>query len=117
MTKFKELGQEQGVRITRPWNPEMYQHNDRVASEMHKAIKDALDSAYKVEDDRTVATIAKAIQGYGFGIGYELEDVYEDACKGLDRMPNHWLNEYCWDDLLKAGIVEPIAISFVGYKK
>ena len=117
MTKFKELGQEQGVLITRPWNPEMYQHNDCVASEMHKAIKAALNSAFANEDDETVQTIAKAIRGYGYGIGYELEDIYEDAVKGLDQMPNHWLKEFCWDDLLNAGIVTPIAISFVGYKK
>jgi hypothetical protein len=117
MTKVKELGIEQGVQITRPWNPEMYQHNDRVASEMHRAIKSALDAAFESEDDQTVATIAKAIRGYGFGIGYELEDIYEDAVKGLDLMPNHWLNEFCWDELLEAGIVEPIGISFVGYKK
>ena len=59
MTKFKELGTNQGVRITRPWNDEMYAHNDKVAYHQHVAIKAALTRASKNEVDLRV--IAKAI--------------------------------------------------------
>ena len=117
MTKFKELGFDQGVRITRPWNPEMYQHNDRVASEMHSAILDAINKAWSSKDEPALRTIAKAINAYSLGHGYELSDIYDDAIKGLDQMANHWLHEWCWPDLIKAGLVEEISIAFVGYKK
>ena len=116
MSKVKELGFSQGVRITRPWNPEMYQHNDRVASEQHKAIKQVLDLALANEHETTLRVIAKAINAYSLGMGYELSEIYEDAEKGLDQMANHWLHESCWPDLLQAGLVQPISISFVGYK-
>jgi hypothetical protein len=114
MTKFKELGQEQGVRITRPWNDEMYAHNDKVAYHQHVAIKAALARAGKNEVQLRI--IAKAINAYSYGDGYSIEDIYQEAMRGLEQMPNHWLHESCWPDLLRAGIVEPISRSLVGYK-
>jgi hypothetical protein len=117
MVKFKELGIDQGVQITRPWNPEMFHHNNQVRQQMCSAIQAALHQAWATRDEETIRCISKAINAYGYGEGFDIEAIKEDAVKGLEQIANYWLNESCWMELIRARIVGPIAISFVGYKK
>ena len=116
MTKFKELGTNQGVRITHPWNDEMYAHNDKVAYHQHLAIKAALLRASEMEDEQMLEQITSAITAYSIHVQDDFQEIYQDALRSLEQMPNHWLHESCWPDLLQANLVDPITISLVGYK-
>lgn len=113
---MKVLGTQYGIQITRPWNKEMYEHNDKVSSTMKEAIFEALTKAYKLDNEDDVRIISKAICAYGHGHGYDLDGIYADACRELDMTQNHWLDSSCWPDLVKAGIVQDIPTKFVGYK-
>lgn len=116
MSKPKVLGMEYGIEITRPWNTKMYEHNERVAVNMKTAIAEALNGAFNEKDEPRLRTIAKAICSYGHGAGYEMSGIYEDARRQLEMAQNHWLHEWCWPDLVKAGLVQDIPVKFVGYK-
>jgi hypothetical protein len=113
---MKVLGTQYGIQITRPWNKEMYEHNDKVSSTMKEAITQALNKAYKEKDETNLRVISKAICSYGHGDSYGLDSIYADARTELDRIQNYWLNDHCWPDLVKAGIVQDIPTKFVGYK-
>ena len=117
MSKPKVLGMEYGIKITKPWSPAMYEHNDKVSANMKEAIFEALSKAYKLDNEDDVRTISKAICAYGHGEGYDLDGIYADACRELDMTQNHWLDSSCWPDLVKAGLVEDLEVKFVGYKK
>jgi hypothetical protein len=104
----------QGILITTPWSNEMYAHNDKVSTLMKSQIEKAIRLAEYNEDATTLAIISKALNGYSSDL--DVADLTEDALRGLHQVANHWLHEYCWDDLLKANLVTPISMSFVGYK-
>lgn len=117
MAKEKVLGTKHGITITRPWNKEMYDHNDEVAKQMKGEIFKALQLARKGDDWEQMHTIAKAIVAYGYSDSYSIEEIHEDALRQLDMTQNYWLHDHCWPDLLKEGLVKPIEIEFVGYDK
>lgn len=116
MSKEKLIEIVDGIRITKPWNPQMYEHNDKVASEMKENIFTALMVAYNCEDEILLKVIGKHVCSYGFGHGYSLDEMHEEICRELDNVQNYWLNEV-YPDMVKDGIVEPTTINFVGYKK
>lgn len=114
MKAFKIIGSQHGITITRPWSQEMYTHNDKVAETVKEHIFEALSKAYKADDEGTVRDIAFAVTGHKFGSGYEIDDIYAEACKDLDRVQNYWLNqEYPW--LVKMGYCPALEVGFVGY--
>jgi len=124
---------DQGIQIVKPWSQEMYEHNDKVADLMKAQIQAAIDKCeaqynkFAEQDDldadfgtyfEDIETIAIALNAYGYGHGCdEFDYMHKDACKGLDQVQNHWLDSDTWPDLLKAGLVTPLEISFIGYKK
>lgn len=117
MANPKILGTKYGITITKPWSKEMYDHNDAVAEQMKEAIFKALNSAYNRDDEEELRYISKAICSHGHGLGYGLDEIHADACLELERVPNYWLNEWCWPDLLKRQLVDELSIGFVGYDK
>lgn len=117
MSKTKVLGMEYGIEITRPWSTEMYDHNDKVSDNMKQAIRAALNNAYEECDDEDVRAIARAVCAYGHGYGYDIQGMYDDACKELEMVPNHWLNEFCWPELVDGEYVKDLDVKFVGFKK
>jgi len=114
---MKVLGTKHGIEITKPWNPAMYEHNDKVADKMKAAIKEALDKAFKESHNEDLEFIAKSVGGYGYGPMYESEAIYADACNNLDMVQNYWLNDWCWDELVEAELVQDFDEKFVGYDK
>ena len=114
MAKEKLLGTEYGINITRPWNADMYKHNDLVSEQMKTNIKSVLDKAYKEEDHEKFIDIAKAICYYSFGDPFATEDNYETALKDLDGMPNYQLNEE-YPYLVNQGLVPKVDQQLVGY--
>jgi hypothetical protein len=115
--KFKVLGIEQGITITRPFNNEMYAHNDRVREIQNEAVKAALDKILEDGDEDLMFKAGKACSGYGYGMGYEIEHIYKDALQNAETQSNNWMREDIWPDFLKLGLVQPIEMDYVGYKK
>lgn len=116
MSKEKLIQIVDGIRITKPWNPQMYEHNDKVASEMKENIFNAVNVAYKCEDEILLRTLGRHVCAYGFGQGFGLDEMHADICRELDNIQNHWLNEI-YPDMVKQALVKPTKINFVGYKK
>lgn len=115
--KFKVLGVEQGVTITRPFNNEMYAHNDKVREIQNKAILGAMIKVKESGDENLMLKAGKACSGYGYGQGYDIEDIFKDATRNIENESNNWIREYVWPDMLELGLVQPIDIDYVGYKK
>lgn len=116
MSKEKLIEIVDGIRITKPWNKDMYKHNDKVASEMKEHIFIALNESYISHDEDRLRTIGKHICAYGFGQGYDLDEMHHEICRELDNVQNYWLNDI-YPDMIKDGLVKPTTINFVGYKK
>lgn len=114
---MKELGFDQGVRLTRPWNPEMYEHNARVSESKKEQVRKALTAVYQSGDTDALHEVCKAICSYGFGSGYSRKDMYTETKNELDRMADWYMYEWCWPTLIRKGYVREIDMEFVGYKK
>lgn len=111
---MKVLGTKYGIEITRPWNKEMYDHNDKVADLMKAELRLALKKSFKQENEELLREVASVIDPCGYGIGFELEDIYNDALKNLDMVQNYWLNEeYPYG--VKKGIIPSVELEFIGY--
>ena len=115
--KFKVLGVEQGITITRPFNNEMYAHNEKVREMQNKAVIGALIKLKDSEDDELIQKATKACSGYGYGSGYDNIDMIEDAIKNVETCANNWMKDDIWPDFLKFGLVQPLDTDYVGYKK
>jgi basic membrane lipoprotein Med (substrate-binding protein (PBP1-ABC) superfamily) len=116
MSKVKVLGNQYGIEITRPWNDKMYEHNDKVASEMKENIFQAINKAYNDDDETALKEIGKSVSGYGFGFGFGMDEMHAQISKELDRVQNFWLNDV-YPHLVKKGYVKELEIGFVGYGK
>tara|TARA_B110000037_G_scaffold48792_1_gene59913 strand:- start:1328 stop:1738 length:411 start_codon:yes stop_codon:yes gene_type:complete len=92
-----------GIEITKPWSKEMYKYNENVQSHMIKDIEIAINMLTDVE---TANVLAKIINPYGYGEGYELEDMKEDMLKNAQYAELYWLSEI-WNDLIEAGFTKP----------
>lgn len=111
---MKVLGTKYGIEITRPWNKEMYDHNDKVADLMKAELRLALSKALRTENEQLLRDVASVIDPCGYGMGFEVEDIYNDALKNLDMVQNYWLNEeYPYG--VKKGIIPSVELEFIGY--
>jgi len=113
---MKVLDVKYGIEITRPWNPAMYDHNDKVAELMKVELLMKLEFAHVTEDEGLLRDVAKIIYPVGYGDGFEFEDIYVDARKNLERVENWWLNEE-YPYAVKKGIVPALEQEMVGYSK
>ena len=103
-----------GIQITKPWNNEMYDHNDMVAELMKAELLIKLDLAKKTEDEELLRNVAKITHPSGYGSGFEFEDIYNDAIRELEMVQNYWLNEEYPYGVSK-GIVPEVEVEFIGY--
>lgn len=111
---MKVIGEKYGIEITRPWNAEMYDHNDKVATMMKAELKVALKKAMKEENEELLREVASVICPSGYGIGFEMEDIYNESLRELEMVQNYWLNEeYPYG--VKKGIVPSVELEFIGY--
>jgi len=92
-----------GIEITKPWSKEMYDYNDNIRSYMIKETKFAINA---LQDEVTANKLAKIINPYGYGEGYDLEDMKVDMLKNAEHFENYWLAEI-WDELIEANFVVP----------
>jgi len=111
----KEPKVEYGIRIVKPWSPEMYNHNELVADLVRNEIESMLiaelyvlqemiesedeDTENEVLDsdwDRVPDSLRRlqlAVTGYGYGIGYTVAEVMEQVYEQLDMAPLYRLAE------------------------
>jgi hypothetical protein len=107
----KEAKVEFGITITKPWNKEMYAHNEAVADVVRLEVKALLDAevnnfladfelgddalALAWEDDATpeLKNIQTAITCYGFGVGYSVDRVLDIVEQELEDAPLYRLND------------------------
>lgn len=108
---------DQGILITKPWSPEMYEHNEWVFGKRRAAVRVALFMALQSGDEDAVRIIAKAVCAVQHGMGYDIPKIVDDTLNTLDHMAKHWMYENVWPDLLQAGLVEPTTYEFVGFRK
>jgi hypothetical protein len=92
-----------GIEITKPWNQAMYDYNDKVRAHMIKEIQFCINT---LQDVATANKLARIINPYGYGVGYELEDMKADMLKKAASFENYWLAEI-WDELIEADFVMP----------
>ena len=74
-----------------------------VRSHMIKETKFAINA---LQDEVTANKLAKIINPYGYGEGYDLEDMKVDMLKNAEHFENYWLAEI-WDELIEADFVMP----------
>ena len=115
--KFRVLGVEQGITITRPFNREMHDHNDNVREMQNKAIIGALLKLKDSEDEELIEKATKSCSGYGYGDGYDHIDMIEDAIQNVETSANNWMKDEIWPDFVRFGLVQPLDTDYVGYKK
>jgi hypothetical protein len=117
MTTYKIIGEDQGIVITKPFSKEMYDHNDKVREMQNEAVITAMTKIKEAEDFDLMSKMGKSCSGYGYGDGYDLQDIFEDAIQNVETCANNWMREDIWPDFLKEGLVQPLDIDYVGYKK
>jgi len=116
MSKEKLIEIIDGIRVTKPWNKSMYDHNDKVASEMKENIFTAIKDSYENDDEHNLRVIGECVCAYGFSTLYDIDELQEEICRELDMVQNYWLNEV-YPDMVKDGLVQPTKNNFVGYNK
>ena len=111
----KEPKVEYGIQITKPWSPEMYNHNELVADLVRNEIESSLIAEIYVlqemieSDDEDIDTqvldldwdqvpdslrrLQLAVTCYGFGSGYTVGEVMDQVYEELDNAPLYRLNE------------------------
>ena len=89
---MKTLGTKYGINITKPWNQDMYTHNDKVAELMKSNIKKALIKAYSEDDEKSLREISKAVVAHGYVSGYGVDEIYDETILGIENSENYWLN-------------------------
>ena len=108
----KELETKYGIKITKPFSKEMYDHNDQVAHEMKMNIINAWEKELELENFPGViihaedwdeellkehaprlVRLQKNVMYSGYGDGYTIDDVNQEFLKELDTMANWQLHE------------------------
>ena len=108
MTKAKKV--EFGIEIVKPWSNEMYAHNEEVADVVREKVEklwiaaitkfakdfdyndQMLDSEWGSASNELVE-IQRAITCYGFGYGYDVNQVAERVMQELEDAPTYRLKE------------------------
>jgi len=113
---------EYGIQITKPWNREMYDHNDAVAEAVKAKVLAMWTEAYEeleefveaYDDDcdedeislqdidwdfatEKMVEIQKAVTCHGFGFGYTVGQVAETVETEIENAPYYRLKEIAED--------------------
>jgi hypothetical protein len=93
-----------GIEIIKPWSKEMYDYNESIKAIMINEIKFSISA---LRDEETAQKLAKIINPYRYGQGYDLENMQSDMLNNTENMENYWLAQI-WDELIEADFVQPI---------
>lgn len=93
-----------GIEIVKPWSNEMYDYNESIKAIMINEIKFLISA---LQNEETAQKLAKIVNPYGYGQGYDLTDMQSDMLNNTENMENYWLAQI-WDELIGADFVQPI---------
>ena len=93
-----------GIEIIKPWSKEMYDYNESIKAIMINEIKFSISA---LRDEETAQKLAKIVNPYGYGQGYDLENIQSDMLNNTENMENYWLAQI-WDEWIEADFVQPI---------
>ena len=103
-----------GIKITKPWSKEMYDHNDMVSEVMKSEIINQIKKNQNNYDKLNELIVLCG--GIKYGDGYSIEELFEDCLNEVDNVQNYWLNEE-FPYAVSQGLVNDIDLKFVGYGK
>ena len=102
-----------GIKITKPWSKEMYDHNDKVADIMKKNIE---KSIVKHQNDfDKLNELMVLCGGIQYGDSYSIDELYADVHDEIYNVQNYWLNEE-YPYYVEKGLVEKVDLEFIGYE-
>ena len=122
----KEAKIKYGIKITKPFSKEMYDHNNRVAKDMRVNVEYEIRDAYRRATGEVAANggmdkgekdlrfLVEAFSGYHYGEGYELLDVRDQGIEALNDCANWQLHEE-YSYLCFKGIVPRTHYMMVGF--
>ena len=103
-----------GIKITKPWSKEMYDHNDMVSQLMKLEI---IKSIVNFQNDfDKLNELMVLCGGIKYGDSYDIEELKEDCLNEVDNVQNYWLNEE-YPLAVSNGLVDDVKLKFVGYDK
>jgi len=117
LNNMKTIGTKYGIEITRPWNNEMYDHNDKVGELLKIELENTLEEIYDNGNcsKGELNEFSKVIS-YNYGDGYDVESMYPLIKESIDDLQNYQLAEDIeW--LVKRNLIVTPKIGFVGYGK
>ena len=103
-----------GIKITKPWSKEMYDHNDMVSEVMKSEIINQIKKNQNNYDKLNELMVLCG--GIKYGDGYSIEELFEDCLNEVDTVQNYWLNEE-FPYAVSQGLVNDINLNFIGYDK
>ena len=122
----KEAKIKYGIKITKPFSKEMYDHNNQVAKDMRVNVEYEIRDAYRRATGEVAANggmdkgekdlrfLVEAFSGYHYGEGYELLDVRDQGIEALNDCANWQLHEE-YSYLCFKGIVPRTHYMMVGF--
>lgn len=112
---MKVIEEKYGIQITKPWNSEMYDHNDMVATLMKSELRIAINKANDNDEVNTLNELITICGGIRMSTDcYTQGEIWEECLKELETVQNYWLNqEYPY--AVSKGWVSEIGVEFVGY--
>jgi len=103
-----------GIKITKPWSKEMYDHNDMVSQLMKLEI---IKSIVNFQNDfDKLNELMVLCGGIKYGDSYDIEELKEDCLNEVDNVQNYWLNEE-YPYAVSNGLVNEVGLKFIGYDK
>jgi hypothetical protein len=103
-----------GIKITKPWSKEMYDHNNMVSQLMKLEI---IKSIVNFQNDfDKLNELMVLCGGIKYGDSYDIEELKEDCLNEVDTVQNYWLNEE-YPFAVSNGLVDDVKLKFVGYDK
>mgnify|MGYP003569067513 FL=1 len=103
-----------GIKITKPWSKEMYDHNEMVSEVMKSEIINQIKKNQNNYDKLNELMVLCG--GIKYGDGYSIEELFEDCLNEVDNVQNYWLNEE-FPYAVSQGLVNDINLNFIGYDK
>ena len=117
-----------GIEITKPFSKEMYEHNDAIALDMKRNILSEIHLSYSQAmgdiaanggsdaGEKRLRKIGQTIEGYGYGDGYELDNIKDGAINTLANMEN-WSLHQEYGYLCSEEIVPQLPMKMLGFDK
>jgi len=79
-----------GVEITKPWSNKMYQFNEELKAYYIEEISELIGS---LETEEACKHVAKIVNPYGYGQGYDVEAMKKDMLKNVENAELYWIKE------------------------